>query len=320
MAVAGSRRMIWAVEMAVIVMGLMAMASPTMQLSMKNPLQGAVQKINDLGLSVYAIIVTATSSEEAFNESGIFNPDSSVVCKGRTFLLGTIYGRKFVFVNSPDSPAINVAITMEILADKFNLLGIIYFGSAGALNDSLSIGNVAVPNLIGSTGLWTWQPINAPKEGLLKFGEFNYPEKGENWLGSVQYDRSTAYINGTFKERFWIRVTPEWQKIAEEICEVDSVQVVHGLRISSADTYVNNEAYKNFLYNTFKTSVVDKSSVAVALGAYTNELPFILFNGVSNYANGSDVKNSTLANANAVKVLNRFIQRLLLPVPASYDD
>ncbi|XP_057999371.1 uncharacterized protein LOC131178433 [Hevea brasiliensis] len=106
MAVAGPRRMMWAVEMAVIVMGLMAMASPTMQLSMKNPLRGAIQKINDIKLPVYAIIVTASSSEKAFNESGIFNCNSSVVYKGRTFFRGTIYGHQFVFVNSPTRPVV----------------------------------------------------------------------------------------------------------------------------------------------------------------------------------------------------------------------
>ncbi|KAF2306684.1 hypothetical protein GH714_020421 [Hevea brasiliensis] len=200
MAVAGPRRMMWAVEMAVVVMiGLLAMASPTMQVSMKNPLREAVQKISEK-TTVFAIIVTANSSEKAFNESGIFNPISSTVYKGRIFLLGTIQGSKFVFVNSPSFPT------------------------------------------------------------------------------------------------------------------VDSVQVVHGLSISSAKASVNNEAYKNFLY-TFKTSVVDTSSVAVALGAHTNELPFILFNGVSNYADGSDVSNNSLANANAVKVLNNFIYLLLIGLP-----
>ncbi|KAJ9185594.1 hypothetical protein P3X46_005206 [Hevea brasiliensis] len=320
MAVAGPRRMLWAVEMAVLVMiGLLAMASPTMQVSMKNPLREAVQKISEK-TTVFAIIVTANSSEKAFNESGIFNPISSTVYKGRIFLLGTIQGSKFVFVNSPSFPTINVAITVEILADKFDLLGIIYFGSAAALNDSLSIGTVALPSLIGATGLWKWQPHGALKEGQLNFGEFNYPKKGENLLGSVQYEKSKVYINGTFKESIWIGVTPEWQQIADEI-EVDSVQVVHGLSISSAKASVNNEAYKNFLYNTFKTSVVDTSSVAVALGAHTNELPFILFNGVSNYADGSDVSNNSLANANAVKVLNNFIYLLLIGSPAaSYDD
>ncbi|KAF2306700.1 hypothetical protein GH714_020646 [Hevea brasiliensis] len=308
--------MMWPVEMAVVVIGLLAMASPTMQLSMKNPLQGAVQKINDLNPPVYAIIVTTTSSEQAFNESGIFISTSSVAYKGRTFLLGTIYGSKFVFVNSPANPSINVAITVEIMAAKFNLLGIIYFGSAGALTDLLSVGQVAVPSAVGSTGLWKWLPYNASKEGLLKFAEFNEPEEGENLLGSVLYEKSKVYVNGTFKESIWIEVTPEWQQIADKI-EIDFVFT--GLRISSADTYVSNEAYRDFLYKTFETSVVDTSSIAVALGAHTNELPFILFNGVSNYADGGE-SNSALANTCAVKVLECFIHLLLRrPPPASYD-
>ena len=39
----------------------------------------------------------------------------------------------------------------------FNIKGIVHFGIAGNVNDSLSIGDVTVPKQIGHTGIWDWK-------------------------------------------------------------------------------------------------------------------------------------------------------------------
>lgn len=44
--------------------------------------------------------------------------------------------------------------------------------------------------------------------------------------------------------------------------QVESVEVVHGLKLASADMQLNNEAYKKFLYKTFGASIADTSSFA----------------------------------------------------------
>uniref|UniRef100_A0A2C9VAB4 Nucleoside phosphorylase domain-containing protein n=1 Tax=Manihot esculenta TaxID=3983 RepID=A0A2C9VAB4_MANES len=167
------------------------MASPTMQLSVKKPLRGTVQKSSE-GPGYIGLIVTEICCENALNESGIFHVNSSVELLGRTFVLGTIQGAHIVYVRSASRPAANVGITLQIMADNFNLGGVILLGYGQALNDSLSVGSVVIPKWIAATGVWTWQPFYAAEEdeGQLKFREFNYPEEGDNLLGSVEYEKS----------------------------------------------------------------------------------------------------------------------------------
>ncbi|XP_048226222.1 bark storage protein A isoform X1 [Ricinus communis] len=204
---------------------------------------------------------------------------------------------------------------MQILADNFKLRGIINFGSAGATNETLSIGSVFVPSLITFSGTWEWLSMNSSYIGQLQFGQFNYPKNGENLLGSVKYGLIDVYENGRLGVRQYIPDSQSWLRIASRIEEVDSADVVIGLKSSSSDIFVNNPAYREFLYKTFGVSTVDTSSAAVGLAAKSYGLDFIVFRGVSNYAGAGDSAQSAseLANANAVKAVTRFIWLATVP-------
>ncbi|KAF2306688.1 hypothetical protein GH714_020458 [Hevea brasiliensis] len=388
MAVAGPRRMMWAVEMAVIVMGLLAMASPTMQLSMKNPLRGAIQKINDIKLPVYAIIVTATSSEKAFNESvlqlslegksslarykmwsfkvavvvlgllamaeqsmqlsvrhtlhgvirkineegpylglvlvsdtneqalqasNVFVPGTyapTVALAGRTFHVGKINGTN-----------VNAAATVQLLIDVFPIEGIVHFGSAGAVNDTLFIGDVVVPSQVAFTGSWQWKKFES-KKGQLRFGDYNNPTGGENLLGSIDFQPTSLYTPEQKQTIFWLPINSSWFVTATQLQNVEmqqcldtdrclprSPEIVYGVRTSTADMYIQNAAYREYIYAKFKASTVDEESAAVALVALSNEVPFIVFRGVSNTAGGSTAYKSYsyLGSVNALNAAVAFI-------------
>ena len=51
---------------------------------------------------------------------------------------------------------VHVGITVQILADNFNLAGVVFVGLAGATNETLSLGTVSVPIKVGFTGSWEW--------------------------------------------------------------------------------------------------------------------------------------------------------------------
>lgn len=46
---------------------------------------------------------------------------------------------------------------MQILIDVFDIKGIVHYGIAGSANDSLSIGDVSVPEYVAFTGSWNWK-------------------------------------------------------------------------------------------------------------------------------------------------------------------
>ncbi|EEF42367.1 mta/sah nucleosidase, putative [Ricinus communis] len=323
-------RKIWAVELAVVMLGVLAMA----QQSMQYPLPRYAHRNRDEA-SAFGIIVTSKVSERALNKSSLFLPTSYVDLFGRRFVSGTIYGSNVVYVRSAGSPSLHVAVTLQIMAMNFNLRGIIHYGSAGATNETLELGTVHVPALLAFLGSWEWLSKDSKTKGQLDIGDFNYPVNGENLLGSVKYDNIEVYVEDTLEEHFWLPVYREWLYYAAKIKEVESrenciipsssnclpppYEVVVGLNASSSDTYVNNPAYREFLYKTFRVSTVDTSAIAVALGAYLNDLPFIVFHGVSNKAGaGNSTRASTLASTNALKAAARFIWLLTVPRAAHW--
>ena len=52
---------------------------------------------------------------------------------------------------------VNAAAATQQMVDFFDIKGIVHFGIAGNVNDSLSIGDVTVPKQIGHTGIWDWK-------------------------------------------------------------------------------------------------------------------------------------------------------------------
>ncbi|KDP36628.1 hypothetical protein JCGZ_08881 [Jatropha curcas] len=305
-----------------VVLGLLAMAvQPSMQQILKKP--GSAFKIHS-ETPAYGLIASSSNTEAALDKSGIFTVESHVDIEGRRFVMGKILDWPVVYVNTANRPAVHAGITTHIMASNFNLRGIIVMGSAGGVNNSLNIGDVVIPGRIANTGIWTWKRYGATSNGQLVFGRFNTPENGENLLGSVEFGSSEVYENGELaKSRFWIVPDARYLMVASNIefaetsenclhprklgCLAAKNKVVTGLRASSSDVYVQNNAYREFLWHTFHVSTVDTTSHAVALGAMSSNLRFISFRGVSNTAGASEESNSALANANLVKAVFRFI-------------
>ncbi|TVU13017.1 hypothetical protein EJB05_46686, partial [Eragrostis curvula] len=175
---------------------------------------------------------------------------------------------------------LNAAVTVRTLIDVFTVSGIVHYGTAGSSNDSMSFGDVSVPKLVAYTGAWTWKKFKSSKESsaeLRSFGEYNIPNGGENLLGSLKYRNEELYSVGKpMKEVFWLPVDSEWFKIAEQLkvtlercndtfCLPATPQIVYGLTGSSADMFLDNAEYRNFLFREFGVSTVDEESAAVVM-------------------------------------------------------
>ncbi|XP_050224899.1 bark storage protein A-like [Mercurialis annua] len=301
-----------AMKMVVVVLGMVAaMVQHSVQHDdhLTIPGSGCVRKIYGQILP-FGIVVTSEFAEQALNESGVFTPTTFVDLHGRKFIRGIIYQTTVVYVRTLSTPSINVGLTAQILADNFNLSGIIYYGSAGATNESLSIGDVHIPGQLAFTGNWDWLSMANFPVGELNIEDFNVPQSGANSLGSIMFERnSEMYYNGETKNRFWTPVSPECLSYASKIMPGPEIPVVwFQLNASSSDIYVENPSYRDFLYKKFRVSSVDTSSFAIALAALSNDLPYIVFHGISNMADEYPHREASFnANVNAVKVLLRFI-------------
>lgn len=63
----------------------------------------------------------------------------------------------------------NAGVTTQMLADLFNVVGVVHFGIAGNANSSLSVGDVTVPKYVGHTGVWDWVVNHNTVHCLLQF-------------------------------------------------------------------------------------------------------------------------------------------------------
>ncbi|KAH7668727.1 Adenosylhomocysteine nucleosidase protein [Dioscorea alata] len=160
----------------------------------------------------------------------------------------------------------------------------------------------------------------------LSFGSYSIPQKSENLLSKVKFKTEEFYSVGkVMEEVFWLQVDPKWFELAQQLeglelqqcinetyCLPEAPKVVFGLKASTGDVFVDNAAYRKFLFEEFDVSTVDEESAAILMTAMSPGIPVMVFRGVSDLAGGEEAKWSstslnTLACENALRVALEFI-------------
>ncbi|GLJ32832.1 hypothetical protein SUGI_0661240 [Cryptomeria japonica] len=297
-----------------------------------------IRQINREGPRI-AVLTVYPPEEKAFFAAGLLKPHSkypSVDLSGRTFRIGTIYNKKIVYVRCGVG-LLNAGVTTQMLADLFNIVGVVHFGIAGNANSSLSVGDVTVPKYVAHTGLWHWLKANGKEEtnnvGHLDVGDYNVPQGNKtNLLGKISYDPEDFYKeNGTPnipEDLFWAETSQEWFENASKFlngfklvsclnktfCLPRPANIVFGQKASSANIFVDNGSYREFLVSHFNVSSVDEESAAVVMTSLSNKLKVIVFRGLSDLAGAQEGENSIhefgpLAAKNAVRASLEFIRK-----------
>ncbi|CAK9172748.1 unnamed protein product [Ilex paraguariensis] len=164
---------------------------------------------------------------------------------------------------------------------------VLHFGVAGNGNPELEIGDVTIPQYWAHTGLWNWQ----------RYGD------GPN-------DELALESSGDYTRGYGVEWMCEFYMFAKNTnCD----RVKNGV---SANVFVDNGAYREFLYSKFNATPIDMESAAVALVCLQQKKPFIAIRALSDLAGGgSSVSNeadifATLAAQNDVDVAIGFISLL----------
>ncbi|KAM3687789.1 hypothetical protein ACJW31_10G101000 [Castanea mollissima] len=270
---------------------------------------------------------------------------------GRRFRFGKIAKNEVILVMT-GLGMINAGITTQLLLSFFKIEGVVHYGIAGNANPSLNIGDVAIPQYWGHTALWSWQRYGQGPEdelplesngdyireiGYLKFANYttNVTDGSsyDNLLNNIWYQPEEVFpINGTPKQRehaFWVSVDPLYFEISKKLeglelegcinsttCLSTTPKVTRVHRGTSASIYLNNAAYRSFIYNKFNVSPVDMESASVALICLQQRTPFIIIRALSDLAGGGSANSNeadtftSLAANNSVLVLLEFIKHL----------
>lgn len=111
-----------------------------------------------------------------------------------------------------------------------------------------------------------------------------------------------------------------WQDMALEKCLNSTCCLSHTpkitrvLRGTSASIYLDNSAYRSFIYDKFGVGPVEMESAAVALVCHQQRVPFITFRALSDLAGGGSAESNEadtftpLAATNSVAVVVEFIK------------
>ncbi|KAI3989804.1 hypothetical protein MKX01_040774 [Papaver californicum] len=248
------------------------------------------------------LITVYPPEEDAFFSTKAFHHHLThpyIDLSGRRFHIGTI----------------NAAAATQQMVDMFDVLGIIQFGIAGNASSSLSIGDVTIPKQFAHTGIWAWMNPNGTSPpgsnvATLDFRSFNVPNgKETNRLGQIGFITEELFAESgranVAQNVFWLETSQRWLHLAAKLermklerclnsslCLPIKPKIVVGLRASISNIFVDNAAYREYLFNTFGVSSVEMESGAVVMTCVSNGLPVIVFRGLSDLAGGHQGENA----------------------------
>ncbi|MCD8220599.1 MAG: 5'-methylthioadenosine/adenosylhomocysteine nucleosidase [Clostridiales bacterium] len=175
---------------------------------------------------------------------------------GMEFYRGKIEGRDTVVVQSGIGK-VNAAICAQILADCYQVEGIVNTGIAGSLRPEINIGD-----LVLSTDAVQYD---------MDCRIFDYP------IGQIPQIDVFAFA-----------ADEKLRRLAKECCaEVNPDIGVYEGRILTGDQFVSDHTKKEWLTETFHGYCTEMEGGAIAQTAYRNGIPFLIVRAISDKADDS---------------------------------
>ena len=167
--------------------------------------------------------------------------------------IGTIQNTQVLLVRSGVGK-VNAARVCQLITDNYNLDLIINLGSAGALNDTLKIGDIVIG-----------QKLVQHDFDVTAFG------------------RAKGFIpeSGLFFES-----DKDLIKRCNNI-KINNINVVHGI-IGSADIFVTDTLQKQSIIKEFNCDCVEMEGASIAQVCFLNKIPFLVFRSISDTPNGNN--------------------------------
>jgi len=246
------------------------------------------------------------------------------IINGRSFHTGQLEGNDVVVFMSGVS-MVNAAMTTQTALDHFHINGIVVSGIAGGVNPVLSIGDVVVPEQWGKyqEQLFARETSDGWELGWHTDDYSNY---GMMFPQRVSVTRSGGRPDAE-KTLFWFPVDEEMLSVARQVAPRAELQrctsrtdclgsdplIVAGGNGVSGPTFVDNAAYRDWVWESFQANALDMETAAVAHVAYANDVPYIAFRSLSDLAGGGPGANEMgvfykLASANSAEVVVAFLQ------------
>jgi len=245
---------------------------------------------------------------------------------GRTIYLGHLAGQDVVLLQSGIS-MVNAAMTTQALFDRFTISGIVFSGIAGGVNPGLHVGDVTVPAQWGN-----YQENVFARETEKGYDPGRFAPEFGNFGMMFPHSSMVPTQDGVpdkLERKFWFPVD---EKALERVsrlsgrvslgqctssgdCLRNAPHLVTGGNGVSGPTFVDNAAYRQWAWQTFKADALDMETAAVAQVCYVNRVPYIAFRSLSDLAGGGPGKNEgkifgKLAADNSATVVLEYLKSI----------
>ncbi|MES2530892.1 MAG: 5'-methylthioadenosine/S-adenosylhomocysteine nucleosidase, partial [Pseudomonadota bacterium] len=269
-------------------------------------------------------VVSAFAPEVVLLSKQLRDPKTYTV-NGTDFTTGTLEGKPVVLFMSGISMT-NATMNTQVALDRFQVSHIVFSGIAGGVNPALHIGDVTVPVQWGQYLEVLMARETAP-------GKYSPPP----WMKDVTMPafgmmhprpvevRSAA--QPAIQRKFWFEVDPKMLAVARSIgnvelancagtgagqCLTTRPKLVVGGNGVSGQAFMDNKAYREYVFQNFQANTLDMETAAVGMVAYSNGVPYIAFRSLSDLAGGGDGENEMgtfmgVAADNSAKVLLAFL-------------
>lgn len=242
---------------------------------------------------------------------------------GETFTTGTLEGRPVVLFLSGVS-MVNAAMTTQAALDRFAIKRIVFSGIAGGVDPDLSVGDVVAPEawsqetemMFARQTSAGFAPLPGETAGLANFGMM-YPRDVIVSREPGVVERRQAFPADPALLAIARGITPALplKQCAGDKCLTKPPRLVVGGAGVSGPVFVDNAAFRQYVFATWKARVLDMESAAVAQTAYVNKTPFIAFRSLSDLAGGDPGDNQfpvffQLAAENSATVVRAFVGAL----------
>jgi adenosylhomocysteine nucleosidase len=248
--------------------------------------------------------------------------------KGVEIVLGKLGGKDVVLMKTGIS-MVNAAMHTQLLLDHVDVRAIVVSGIAGGVDPGLHIGDVAIPERWGEY----LESVFAREDPTGKFLLPSWAGKAFDNYGMIfpQPVHVIGPTTGGEAEKFWFAADPKLLALASHLpgevalshcadagsCLGAAPRVVVGGSGVSGQAFLDNGAFRGYVFATFHAEAVDMETAAIAAVAFSNGVPFIAVRSLSDLAGGeSDANAMGVFFKVAAENAARTVEKLVAAIPA----
>ncbi len=242
--------------------------------------------------------------------------------KGFRFYRGVVEGKDVLVVETGMS-LVNAAMALQLTLNHFPVTHVLFAGVAGGTDPALQVGDVVIPErwayhseaaYFNEDGKGGYVIADYFKQKYANFGMMFPDEVVATRAGAEKFVRVPTFPADPLLLATARRAVAKLGPVKGERTGRTLTIDVGGTGVSGP-VFLDNAAYRKFVYDVWTARCLDMETTAYAHVCYTNDVPFLAVRALSDLAGGQTGKNvidhhEATSSVNAVRVLRAILREM----------